>query len=560
MTSAFAVFMRAFRGISLRAGDRPEKAPMARKFTLHRVIVVVGFVAVTYAGLGSLVLPHGPDQAIFAWAGDVILDGGVPYRNAWDIKGPLAYYIYAFAEGVFGRREISIRLLDFAIVLCGCGLLRKVVLRLNGRNSFGANCAVICYGLLYYTGGYADTAQPEGWGALLMLAVVALLVLPDEWEPKATATAGALMACAALIKPTYLIYGILPFVYIAATQPSARHQLWIALRFFFLGFSVPLGLAVLMLLSAAALTDFIDVLRYLYTTYETVDRPSGLVALSALPVSLLNTGILSPLLLVPIGLREIWNRKSRPVAILVATWLALAILTVIIQAQYWQDHWLPAALAASAIFGAALSGIGPQHVSRRTGVLGTVIALILVILITFAPPGWRSLSRNALWPAYVLGFQSEPDYIREVTAPFNEVEEPYNYTVMRRLSNFISAHSQSSDLLVVWGWDVAVFNMSARRSATRFGVFQPLIEDGPIKAKYQRMFLSELASNNPKYVLVDSRGAWFMSEGSGLKLLREFPEFEHALHTRYRLLTVLDVYQVWIRLLPSQASEDQTKN
>lgn len=556
MSGAFAVLRRALRGVSPQSDERPEEAPKARTFALHRVIVVLGFVVVVYVSLGSLALPQGPDQAIFAWAGDVILDGGVPYRSAWDIKGPLTYYIYAFAEGVFGRREISIRLLDFGIILCGCGLLRSVVLRLNGRNTFGANCAVICYCLLYYTGGYADTAQPEGWGALLMLAVVALLVIPDVWEPKATAAAGALMACAALIKPTYLIYLSLPVVYIAATQASCRHQLWVALRFFFLGFSLPLGLAVLVLLQTAALSDFIDVLRYLYTTYETVDRPSGLAALSALPVSLFNTGILSPLLFVPIGLREILNRKSGPVAISIATWLALAILTVIIQAQYWQDHWLPAALATSTIFGAAMSDIGPQTASRRTGPFGTTITLVLVILITIAPPGWRSLSRNVSWPAYVLGFQSEPDYIHQVTAPFNEVEEPYNYTVMRRLSNFIATHSQSNDQMVVWGWDVAVFNMSGRRSATRFGVFQPLIEDGPVKARYQRTFLREFASNNPKYVVVDTRGGWFMSDDSGLKLLSGFPEFEHALHAHYRVLTVLDVYQVWIQSIPNQASKD----
>ena len=51
----------------------------------------------------SLSWPFGWDQGILAWAGDVIHQGGMPYRDAWDIKGPLAYYLYALAQWLFGK-------------------------------------------------------------------------------------------------------------------------------------------------------------------------------------------------------------------------------------------------------------------------------------------------------------------------------------------------------------------------------------------------------------------------------------------------------------------------
>lgn len=544
---AFTALMRVLRSASPRTSKRLEEVPTPGTRALRIAFVALGFAAVLYVGLGSLALPQGPDQAIFSWAGNVILDGGVPYRNAWDIKGPLTYYIYAFAQAVFGRHEISIRLLDLVAILCECGLLRKLVLRWNGGNMFGANCAVICYCLIYYTGGYADIAQPEGWGGFMMLAVLGLLAVTYEWKAAAVATAGSLVASAVLVKPTFLIYIILPIVYIIATRPDCRHPRWSAVPYFLLGFSVVLGVAFLLLFEAAALTDFGDILRYLYTTYETVDRPSVSEALRALPVSLLNTGIIGPLLATPIGLRQLWSRNSPPVAASITCWLLLAILSVVIQAQYWQDHWLPAALAASAFFGIALSGIDQRAASHPSGVSGRAIVLTLVILMTFTLAGWHAVSRNFSWPAHVLGFQSDANYIREVTTPFNEVSEPYNYMELRHVSDFVASHSQSDDRLVMWGWDVSAFNMSGRRSATRFGVFQPLTEEGPLKAKYQRVFLRELADNDPKYVVVDTRGAWFMSKDAGLRLLHEFPEFDHYLHIRYRLLTILDVYQIWIR-------------
>ena len=559
--------------------------PGMNKGALRKVLVCLGFAAVAYVSVGSLALPHGPDQAIFAWIGDVILDGGVPYRNAWDIKGPFTYYIYAFAQGVLGQREIAIRLFDLVTILCGCWLLRKLVARLNGGNGFGASCAVVCYCLIYYSGGYADTAQPEGWGGLLILAVLWLLVVreagtpeADQWPPATAALAGVLIACAALIKPTFLIYIALPVVHLFVVLFSGRRPPWKGLFHIFLGFFLVLGLALALLFEAAALKDFGDILQYLYTTYETVDRPGWSDALRAFPVSLLDTGILVPLLVVPIGLLETWRRNSRAVAVSMLTWLLLAITTVTVQAQFWQDHWLPAALATSAIFGVALNRFGLQDgrlsvdevrrtgEPRAAGIFGTTAALVIVLLVTFVPQGWRAVARNSHWPVYVLGFEERHHYIRQVTAPFNEVSEPYNYTVLCRLSSFIAAHSQPSDRLAIWGWDVPVFTMSGRESATRFGVFQPLIEEGPVKSKYQRMFLDELAGNDPKYVVVDTHGAYFMPAGSGLQLLHEFPEFDRYLQIHYRLLTNLDVYQVWIRS-PSGPStvaagvpRDQTKN
>src|SRR5262245_21558461 len=38
----------------------------------------------------SLQLPLGRDQGIFAWVAEVVLGGGLPYADAWEIKGPVA--------------------------------------------------------------------------------------------------------------------------------------------------------------------------------------------------------------------------------------------------------------------------------------------------------------------------------------------------------------------------------------------------------------------------------------------------------------------------------------
>ncbi|MDP9349243.1 MAG: hypothetical protein M3P24_08905, partial [Gemmatimonadota bacterium] len=50
---------------------------------------------------------------------DVILAGGLPYRDAWEVKGPLAYYLVALGNLAFGRNYWGIRLFDLLIIGVG---------------------------------------------------------------------------------------------------------------------------------------------------------------------------------------------------------------------------------------------------------------------------------------------------------------------------------------------------------------------------------------------------------------------------------------------------------
>ena len=43
----------------------------------------------------SLVQPMGADQALYAYVGERIRAGGLPYRDAWDQKPPAIHFLYA---------------------------------------------------------------------------------------------------------------------------------------------------------------------------------------------------------------------------------------------------------------------------------------------------------------------------------------------------------------------------------------------------------------------------------------------------------------------------------
>ena len=53
--------------------------------------------------LPSLVQPMGADQGLYAYAGERLLAGGLPYRDAWDQKPPAIHVTYAFMRAVLPR-------------------------------------------------------------------------------------------------------------------------------------------------------------------------------------------------------------------------------------------------------------------------------------------------------------------------------------------------------------------------------------------------------------------------------------------------------------------------
>lgn len=511
--------------------------------TFEGQVTVLGGILVLYVGLGSLAFPEGPDQAIFAWIGSVILDGGVPYRDGEDIKAPLTYYVYTLAQALFGRNELSIRVLDLAVTAGGCWLLRRLVLRVTDGHSFGANCAVIFFCLMYYGGGYADTAQPEGWGGLLILAAVVVMLAKSLNTAVRMVIAGVLIALATLIKPTFMIYLLLPCALVGTQAMTVTSVLLCAASF-----GVILTMAIVCLIRAQALGDFLDMLRYLYTTYVFIDRPSLMSGLGLLPENLVRFGLVLPYLMAPIGLKSIRKSQGDRPALLIGTWILLATATVLIQRRYWHDHWLPAAIALAAILGVGCSDLSKRYLTHTAQPLSWVRVFVAVAIVgALAVPAARAFSVNDQWLGYALGIKSHDDYITRVTEPFNEVPIPFNYNELRRLASYIDGSTEPDQRVIVWGWDVSLFVMSQRKSSTRFGVFQEMVTGGPLQDKFRATFLSEISSRPPDEIIIDTRGAWSLPPGTGWTLLDGFPEFKRFIDKGYSRKAVLGNYEVWTK-------------
>jgi hypothetical protein len=469
--------------------------------SLSTSLTVVGYGLSFLCAAISLAWPLGNDQTLFTLVAQEILRGGVPYRDVWEIKGPLTHYVYAFSLAIWGRPEISIRALDLLATCAFVLLLRKLVLRLNGANVFGAHCAVIFYLLAYYGNGFWHTAQPDGWGAMLVTASVLLSLDAPRNARWSAAANGVLLAMATLLKPTFLIFAPLPLLSALDRSQPTSSRIRAALGYI-ATFCVTIGASLLMLFEmSGSLDDFLDVMRFVLSSYVPDRVNVGAKQL------LFASALALPLAVAGFGIALMKVRGMGREAALVSAWLALCIAAVVLQGRYYPYHWIPSFVAIAA-------GLGVFF-----GTIERAPALVLAaFLCTLGPAAGRALSARYDWDWW---------------APYYS-----------RVSVYAAEHAGPNDRVLMWGEIVSVYMSADRRAPTRFVTSQPLATSSPVQGKYQQIFLRELSTHPPLYIFVDT-AEWAFERKTGVQLLNEFPAFARFLHTRYTHESTLDRFEVW---------------
>ncbi|MBQ6508741.1 MAG: hypothetical protein IJI07_04635, partial [Flexilinea sp.] len=87
------------------------------------------------------------DYSIFAYIGQQILRGKMPYTELWDHKPPVIFYLNALGLKLAGGSLLGIWLLEFAAFFLGNLIFFRVLKR---RFSAGISLSVLFFGMLHY--------------------------------------------------------------------------------------------------------------------------------------------------------------------------------------------------------------------------------------------------------------------------------------------------------------------------------------------------------------------------------------------------------------------------
>jgi hypothetical protein len=454
-----------------------DEAPGGPPLPAERIVTNVTLAASAFLLLSLLLFPYGRDQGVFAVIGQGILEGEAPYRDRWDLKPPGVFFLYAMARAVLGPGMWAIRGVEVAVILSLLPAFRILARRYLGTplpGTFGFGVAILMHVQL----DFWHTAQAESFGGVLI--VWAIVCASMGGGPVIWGVAGALYGLAFVFKP-FLAAGAFVALTLAALQGRSqgvgrRSTTWSGLPALIAGFALP-GAATLGYFAAmGALPEMVEALFVFAPRYAAIDADratSGWFLLFALRQSVVGFSNLALPGFALLLLLRPHPRGELPGLVHLGMIILLLLAGVAWQAKLFSYHY-----GAILPLLAALSGWGIWKAWILLRGTNAGIALFMAAFITLAgvppvahagPPTASVWSKAWLRLSSLHQLGSDPPPELDALNSLNDVSATENRLVARWLRD----HTPADGTLFVWGFQPVLYDLAARRPASRYITNQP---------------------------------------------------------------------------------------
>lgn len=123
------------------------------------------------------------DESVYLLQGENILHGGVPYREIWDNKGALLYFIFAFILKFTGHSIIGLRLITVLWISASAFFIFLI-----GRKLYNGLCGIIA-AIFFISASSVEQLQALASNAeffyilpVVIAVYIALFSKPDKWN------------------------------------------------------------------------------------------------------------------------------------------------------------------------------------------------------------------------------------------------------------------------------------------------------------------------------------------------------------------------------------------
>ncbi len=412
------------------------------------IILISVMAAVVLFRLPSLTTPiWNVDEAVSACVASAILEGGLPYRDAIDHRGPAAYYLYAVVFALFGTHNMAALHFALAIMIAVMVWLIYRCGELSAAPTVGVIAASLFALLMHGFIRSSDLFAFHTEHALIFFELVAVNFLLNGLKSghrNYFALSGACYALAVFSKqPAFLdVAGCGLFVFIMARQQTMR-----ALGWFFGGFiSLSAGIIGYFALRGG-IRDF-----WLYVWTYNTDYYIPAIA----PIARARAAL------------SFWAIPAREFTLLVLFLIASVILLLV------KSMKLPRALPLLSLFWLVTSVISSSLSGRifdhyRIQVLPAISLMLAHGLYEFATAlrtsrhrGMRSLV------AVMVGGLIVISPLSKMRSHFRESVEGEHRLPFLETASYLAAHSERRDRLFVWGFLPEIYVLSNRQASSRY--------------------------------------------------------------------------------------------
>jgi len=536
----------------------------------ERVLRLALAAVIAFCGLQIALYHHGRDQGIYALVARSVLEGGMPYRDAFDFKPPGIFLIYALGRLLSGSGEWGIRVVEVLGLFGMVAAMLSMAQRWWGNRTIGWLAGALT-ALVHAQLEFWHTAQPETFGGMLSVLGVWFVCTPNgRTEREDTlpgwryVAAGVLFGVTGLLKPPLAGGGAVLGLWAAAEAKRGAKPWRTVVRpvaLVFLGGVLPFALCLAWFKAKGALGALHETLFVFtphYTELSWRDRTLRGMLYQSLTEWLVNYASI-----VTIGLalglaswRTAWQRTG--VTMIVGI-IGVQLVGVALQAKFFPYHYgavwpftaLLAALGWHQVWLWANGHAGDDGANRglpvplRLGVF--VVALLVGAQLRTAT---KDLS-DSFWTrsGYRLKLLFEgwkDDEKKDGLATVADVNAHGNRTVAALLAKTVPAGGSA----FIWGFEPVIYDLANVRFASRFIYNVPQRVAWASEASRKEL-LCELFTNRPEAIVVASGDVFPVVTdnvfGSDFVLDHEFHELRALLDTQYRKHSRQDDFDVYFR-------------
>ncbi|MCC6859487.1 MAG: glycosyltransferase family 39 protein [Bryobacterales bacterium] len=435
--------------------------------------------------LGALTLVYvagGNDIPLFLYIGDGLLHGMVPYRDAWDVKGPGIFFAFGLCALWFGHSGFAVHLFDLVWQTGTALVLARIAQRVFKSPAAGL-IAGLGYLIAYFSQPWWSLAAADGLISLpVALGMLALVRALESGRASFWTMAGAAAGIATLFKTPFGLVGI-PMMACAFARREGSRQVLVRLSCLAAGFTGPLALCLAYFYLRGALGDLLTAHFVYATEYVRAARERLTLACAAgrtFSRAFLPLHVMLSVALAFAALRRLRGRPAGAMLAALWSWLAVAAAALAMHGLFLEYHFFPLIAPLAVISaGGVLELVRAALASRRR-----LAAVLLVI--TLAVFGWEPSKR-------IRGhFRNTVQGLRRGVLPPSE---------WVKLGDYLREHTSGDGTIFVWGNAASVYLRARRKPASRFLGIWPFAL--PIRdIGYHQLFLREFQANRPEYFVL----------------------------------------------------------
>lgn len=486
---------------------------------------------IAYIRSNFLNVPFERDEGSYAYCGNIILDGAIPFKDIGSQRLPGVFYSYAVMVAIFGYTLKSLHI-GFIIL----NIISAIIIFLIGRRLFNNAAAIacaLCWALLSMNMGISGfTIQSEHIVALFVLSGIYFLIRYfDKKSFYLIAISGLFFSFAFEVKQTSFFLGLFAGVLLVGKQFFVKDrnfkQIILSVLIFSAAVILPVALDLFIVWKRGGWEDFnywfFDI-RKEYSSVISFDQ--GIEYLKMSWPGMYNNykfiWIVSAIGSLTIFLTSVkwWVKLA------VLGFFGFGFLTVMPGNHYYGHYflqWVPTVCISAGAFFFSIEEIIKTRFNLK--VASRYIALGILVLASFS-------NISALKKYY---FNTNSTQLLRQVYGLNPFPES------KVIADKLNTMMKPEDKLAVFGTEIQMYFYTNKISPSRFAGSGALLEFPIAKADdWQKEFINDVEKANPRFLVFFSHPISWLANPKVNNLI--FPWFDKFSAEKYNLIGYADMY------------------